>query len=88
MYIHISNTSQEEIAFIDYMNMINIPYIINENYGLKEFTKNVINDLDNRCLNYCYRVRLEETVKYAKENGYDAFTSTLFLLALIKNMML
>ena len=39
----------------------------------------MINDLDNRCLNYCYRVRLEETVKYAKENGYDAFTSTLFV---------
>lgn len=66
-------------CFIDYMNMINIPYIINENYGLKEFTKNVINDLDNRCVNYCYKVRLEETVKYAKENGYDAFTSTLFV---------
>ena len=66
-------------CFIDYMNMQNIPFIINENYGLREFTKNVINDLENRCVNYCYRVRLEETVKYAKENGYDAFTSTLFV---------
>ena len=39
----------------------------------------MVGDLDNRCTNYCYRVRLEETAKYAKENGYDAFTSTLFV---------
>ena len=40
-------------------------------YGLDEFCKNVIDDLKNRCVNYCYKVRLEQTVKYAKENGYD-----------------
>ncbi len=66
-------------CFIEYMNMQNIQYIINENYGLREFTKNVINDLEHRCVNYCYRVRLEETARYAKENGYEAFTSTLFV---------
>lgn len=66
-------------CFKTYMENMNIPYYINYNYGLKEFTKNVINDLENRCINYCYRVRLEETVRYAKENGYDAFTSTLFV---------
>ena len=32
--------------------------------------KNVICDLENRCKNYCYKVRLEQTAKYAKENGY------------------
>lgn len=66
-------------CFIDYMEKLKIHFIINENYGLREFTKNVINDLENRCVNYCYKVRLEETVKYAKENGYNAFTSTLFV---------
>ena len=66
-------------TLIEYSKMINIKLIINENYGLKEFCKNVIGDLENRCVNYCYRVRLEETVRYAKENGYDAFTSTLFV---------
>ena len=35
--------------------------------------------MNNRCKNYCYKVRLEQTAKYAKENGYDAFTTTLLV---------
>ena len=35
---------------------------------LKEFCKNVIDDLENRCAKYCYRVRLEQAAKYAKEH--------------------
>lgn len=35
--------------------------------------------MQNRCTNYCYRVRLEQTAKYAKENGYDAFSTTLLV---------
>ena len=63
----------------EYVKNINIKAIFNDEYGLDEFCKNVVNDLENRCSNYCYKVRLEQTVKYAKENGYDAFTSTLFV---------
>ena len=62
-----------------YTKDINIRAIFEDNYGLKEFCKNVIDDLENRCVNYCYLVRLEQTAKYAKENGYDAFTTTLFV---------
>ena len=40
--------------------------------------KNVIEDTDNRC-EYCYKVRLEETAKYAKENGFDAFSTSLLI---------
>ena len=63
----------------DYTNSINIEAIFEENYGLKEFCKNVIGDLENRCKEYCYLVRLEQTAKYAKEHGYDAFTTTLLV---------
>ena len=63
----------------EYVKSINVQAVFEEEYGLKEFCKNVIEDLENRCSNYCYRVRLEQTVKYAKENGYDSFTSTLFV---------
>ena len=63
----------------DYTNLIKIEAIFEENYGLKEFCKNVICDLENRCKEYCYLVRLEQTAKYAKENGYDAFTTTLLV---------
>ena len=62
-----------------YAEMINIEAIFEEDYGLKEFCKNVIDDLDNRCSKYCYRVRLEQTAKYAKENGYDSFATTLLI---------
>lgn len=63
----------------EYSAAININAVFNENYGLREFCKNVIDDLDNRCSNYCYRVRLEETAKYASENGFDTITTTLLV---------
>lgn len=63
----------------EYSKMIDINLIEEDVYGLREFCKNVIGDLDNRCVNYCYRVRLEQTVKYAKENGFDSFTTTLLV---------
>ncbi len=63
----------------EYAKSINVEAIFNDEYGLDEFCRNVIGDLKNRCSNYCYKVRLEQTVKYAKENGYDTFTTTLFV---------
>ena len=63
----------------EYTKLINVEAIFQENYGLDEFCKNVVNDLDNRCVNYCYKVRLEQTAKYAKENGYDSFSTTLLV---------
>lgn len=66
-------------TLIEYSKKINLELIIDENYGLKEFCQNVINDLENRCSNYCYRIRIEQTAKYAKEHGFDAFTTTLLV---------
>lgn len=63
----------------EYTNRIEINAIFEENYGLTDFCKKVTNDLENRCKNYCYPVRLEQTAKYAKENGYDSFTTTLLV---------
>ncbi len=62
-----------------YTEMINIEAIFEENYGLREFCKNVVNDIDNRCNNYCYKVRLEQTAKYAKQNKFTAFSTTLLI---------
>ena len=58
---------------------VDLNLIIKDDYGLDEFCRNVVGSLNTRCIDYCYKVRLEETVKFAKENGYDAFTSTLFV---------
>ena len=65
-------------ALIDYTKMVDVPLIIDDDYGIREFTKSVINDIDGRC-RFCYVSRLAKTVKYAKENGYDAFTTTLLV---------
>ncbi len=65
-------------ALKEYSKMIDFDVIYHDYYGLREFTKNVIDDLDNRC-SYCYKTRLENTFKYAKENNYDAVSTTLFI---------
>ena len=63
----------------EYTKSINVESIFEENYGLDEFCKKVVNKLDTRCQDYCYPVRLEQTAKYAKENGYTYFTTTLLV---------
>ncbi len=65
-------------CLIEFNKLKKIPLIIENNYGLDEFCRNVINKLDNRC-GYCYLLRLEKTALYAKENGFDAFSTTLLI---------
>ena len=63
----------------EYTKSIDVKAIFEENYGLRDFCKNVVGDLNNRCKNYCYPVRLEQTAKYAKENGYTHISTTLLV---------
>ena len=65
-------------ALKEYSKMINLNVIYDDFYGLDEFVKNTVNIIDNRC-GYCYLSRMEIVVKYAHDNGYDAFSSTLFI---------
>lgn len=65
-------------ALEEYLKTINIPLVVNDNYGLRMFVREIYPDLEDRC-GKCYRMRLEETVKYAKENGYDSFSTTLLI---------
>jgi len=55
---------------------LDVQYI--DNYGLKEYLRNVAGNEDNRC-EYCYSVRLEKTAEKAKEMGADAFTTSLLV---------
>jgi len=64
-------------CLIEYTKLINLNCIVEDEYGLDEFCKNVVDNLDARCAMYCYPVRLRKTFEYAKENGYDAVTTTL-----------
>ena len=65
-------------ALKEYSKMISLNVIYDDFYGLDEFVKNTVNIIDNRC-GYCYLSRMERVVKYAHDNGYDAFSSTLFI---------
>lgn len=61
----------------EYTESLKIPLIVKEEYGLKDFVRAVAGNIEARC-SYCYAVRLDQTAKYAAENGFDGFTSTLF----------
>ena len=64
-------------ALKELSNIMNFNLIIEDNYGLDEFCKNVSNRIESRCIEYCYPVRLKRLFEYAKENGYDAVSTTL-----------
>ena len=49
---------------------------VNDFYGLRYFIKNLNSEFDNRC-SFCYKDRLTNTAKFAKQNGFDAFSTTL-----------
>ncbi|MBR3332057.1 epoxyqueuosine reductase QueH [Candidatus Saccharibacteria bacterium] len=63
----------------EYAKKVGVEAIFKEEYGLDEFCKNVASDIENRCINYCYIKRLSEAAKYAKEHGFEAFTTTLLV---------
>lgn len=49
---------------------------IPEDYDLSLYLREVVFNEEDRC-NICYRIRLEYCFKFAAENGFDAFSSTL-----------
>lgn len=65
-------------ALITYASDIDMELIIRENYGLRDFVRAVASHIDNRC-RYCYTTRMEETARYAAENGFTAFSTTLLV---------
>ncbi len=65
-------------TLVEYAKMVNAKLILENEYGLRKFIEGVFPDFDNRC-GFCYKIRFEQTVKFAAENGFEAFTSTLFV---------
>ena len=54
--------------------------ITDKHYMLRDFLRRALaaEQAENGRCRMCYTWRLEETARYAAENGFDAFTSTLF----------
>ena len=61
-----------------YAKDIDLPLILKDEYALRPFVREVAEDLNNRC-GKCYRMRLFEAAKTAKELGFDNFTASLFI---------
>ncbi len=60
----------------EYSRKTDSTLIVDKNYGLIKFLRAVVNREKERCL-YCYQERLKTTVQKAKEEGFDAFSTTL-----------
>jgi len=69
------------------MEIENIPYIAVHDYDIMRFTKAVCELDDVRC-RYCYESRMEVVAKTAKEQGFDAFTTTLLVSPYQKHELL
>ncbi len=64
-------------SFVKYCENHNLEFIMIDKYGLDEFCKNVSDNIDARCTNYCYPVRLNKVFEMAKEKGFDTVSTTL-----------
>ena len=65
-------------ALINYAKSLNLKLIVNECYGLRKFILNLNGNFNERCFK-CYETRLFETAKFAKENSFDCFSTTLLI---------
>ena len=65
-------------CLVDYAKDIGLELILHGDYGLRPFVQTVADNIDGRCA-YCYRVRMEETARYAAEHGFDSFTTSLLI---------
>lgn len=62
----------------EYAKSIDLPLIEQNDYALRPFVREVAEDIAHRCVK-CYEMRLFETARQAKEQGFDSFTSSLFI---------
>ncbi|MFZ5799165.1 MAG: hypothetical protein C4563_02040 [Desulfobulbus sp.] len=60
----------------EFAAMEQLPLTVEEEYGLQEYLRRVVFQEDGRCA-ACYAMRLERTARYAAENHFEAFSSTL-----------
>ncbi|MCL1812658.1 MAG: epoxyqueuosine reductase QueH [Treponema sp.] len=76
-------------ALLRYAGDLGLHLIAEDEYGLKQFIAvlqqtagrddvTACFDSPHRCM-HCYRLRMEKTACTAKENGFDAFSTTLFI---------
>lgn len=65
-------------SFLRLMELEQLPHQVCADYPLECWLAHTAPDPANRC-GYCYRDRLEKAAALAKQQGFDAFTSTLLI---------
>ena len=67
-------------TFEEYARSVNMRFHAEHGYGLREFIAGVYPDFSvkNRCA-YCYTVRLTAAAKFAREHGFESYTTTLLI---------
>ncbi len=62
----------------EYAQSIGLPLMEKDAYALRPFVRAVAEDIAGRC-EKCYQMRFFETAKTAKQEGFDSFSSSLFI---------
>lgn len=62
----------------EYAGEIHLPLLEEDRYALRPFIRTVAEDIGNRCVK-CYEMRLFQAAETAAREGFDAFTSSLFI---------
>ena len=75
------NTVQE------YARLVNLPLELRDEYALRPFIRAVAEDIGGRCVK-CYSMRLFAAAQFAADQGYEGFTSSLFISPYQKHELL
>ncbi|MBP5656392.1 epoxyqueuosine reductase QueH [Candidatus Saccharibacteria bacterium] len=79
----------------EYSKTVKVDLVEDDAYGLDEFVCNTYDKIATRCQEYCYPKRLRQAFEFAKDNDFDAITTTLlysiyqqhdFIKELIQNL--
>ena len=78
--------SSRRDALAQYAQSLGLPLVMKDQYGLRDFLHGLEEqgpapsrfEAPSRCA-FCYSLRMEKTAAAAKEKGYDAFCTTLFI---------
>lgn len=62
----------------EYAASVELPLLERDEYALRPFVRTVAEDIAHRCVK-CYEMRLYAAAERAAADGFDAFTSSLFI---------
>ena len=69
---------QRKETLLSYAEKNSFKMIVNDNYELENFLRNVVHREQMRC-QHCYAMRLRQTARVAKKGKFDAFSTTLLV---------